>query len=143
MVAEYTAARVKREFRQMGGIIMASVEELETAINGQWEVLAPAVADVQAKLRSLAEQVANGVSSDRLGELIADVNASTSEIAQGLANAMQDTTTPDPTVPVPNPENPLPTDASTETQPGVDNTPPNVDVEPTTTDGTSSDTASE
>lgn len=92
---------------------MATVEELETAINGQWEVLAPAVTEVQGKLRDLAEQVRNGATSDRLAELVADVNASTSQIAQGLQNAMGDPATPEPTVPAPDVENPLPGDSGT------------------------------
>lgn len=87
---------------------MASVEELESAIATQWDALSPAVTDVQNKLRDLADQINNGATTQQLQELVQDVNASTSRIAQGLKDAMDSPETPDPTTPVPEPENPLP-----------------------------------
>jgi hypothetical protein len=117
MVADYTVASVRREFRQMGGHIVGTIEELEAAVNSQWETLAPAVANIQERVRALQEAINSGATSQQLSDLVAEVNDNTTRVAQGLADAMQDPTTPDPTVPLPTPENPLPAppDGSAET----------------------------
>jgi hypothetical protein len=108
MIAEYTAARVIKEIRRMGGQVMATYEDLEAAITAQFETLSPAVNDVQGKIRDLADLVKNGASSEALSQAITELNSNTSVLASGLKAAMEDPATPDPTVPVPEPENPLP-----------------------------------
>lgn len=87
---------------------MASLEDLEAAVDAQFATLSPAVAAVQGKIRELADLVKQGASSEALSQVITELNSNTSAIAQGLADAMNDPSTPTPNVPVPEPENPLP-----------------------------------
>lgn len=87
---------------------MATLEDLEAAVNTQWETLAPAVSNIQERVRALQEAINSGATTQQLSDLVAEVNENTSRVAEGLAVAMQDPTTPDPTVPLPTPENPLP-----------------------------------
>jgi hypothetical protein len=80
---------VRRDIRQIGKTIMASVAELQAAL----DAAATAQADTQAQIAQLAEQVAaiiaagaNGIDPAALDPIVAGLNAlTTSESAEGAA----------------------------------------------------------
>lgn len=115
-LADKIAHRLRRELRVTEGNIMATIEEVNTALTTQWETVSPALQSVQERIRALADALASGATTEQLASLVTEVNNNTSRIAEGLRAAMQDPSTPDPTVPIPDPENPLPLPEGTQPQ---------------------------